>query len=766
MPPQESIYEFKIVPQYQRYYNEDTTYGVYDFTTSDNIPEYVEYKDTLNEYYNENLKQSMLVGKVQQLYIGSEYNVTAKLIFNKKYSSWQYDAINVSAIVPKTSQAQRAFLEAIITQRQADILLEAYPNIVEDTINGNVDNIDLEKTKGIKEYTWNYIKERIINNYVVSDIIALLQPIGVTYSMIKKLLMNYSNSTLLKQELLNNPYILTKIHGLGFKRIDGLALKLKPELRKSNQRTYSFINFFLKDIGDSSGHTWVTFNTLENAVRDNIPECEDLYNEILDIERKTKALLYIDDWTERVGLKYYRNIETNIYSILRELDGYENNWKLDIEKGILEAEQEQGFNFSDEQKVIITEATKHNVTIISGKAGSGKTTISRALLKIYQNANKTIGAAALSAKAAQRITEATGFHASTIHRLLGAVGFNEFKFNCENPLSYDVVLIDESSMINAKIIYDLISALKPGTKLIMSGDCRQLPPIGFGNIFSDLLTLKDSFNIYELTKVHRQAEKSGILTDANLIRDGINPIQQPEFKIIHGELQDMYYMFRDNREALNEIAINMFLKSVKTDGLDEVVIITPRKKDCINSTREINIKIQDALINNQQPCLMRGNLKFKLGAKVIQRANNYDKNVFNGDIGYITSIYEDRCMVTYSNKIIEYTKSELGQIEHAYCLTIHLSQGSGYKTVIVIIDNTHFSLLDSCLLYTAITRSKLKCLLLSEPSAFKKCINQNNSIARQTWLKELNDEIVGFNPNLINRIKTNEYEEFIDDDND
>ncbi|NLE04312.1 MAG: AAA family ATPase [Crenarchaeota archaeon] len=681
---------------------------------------------------------------MQKLYIGSEYNVTAKLNYNSKYKCYQYEPINVAAIIPKTEQQQRIFLESLVTKRQADVLLAAYPNIVEDTINGKMENIDLKKTNGIKEYTWNSIKEKIVNNYVISDILCLLQPLGVTYAMIKKLLMNYGNTALLKEELLENPYILTKIHGLGFKRVDGLALKLKPELIKSNKRIYAFINYYLKEMGEQNGHTWVTFDTLENSVRDNIPECEELYEEILNIERKTKALLHIDDEQKRIGLKYYRDIETSIYNILRELDGFKNEWKLDIEQGIKEAEEELGFELSEEQKVVIKESVNHNIVVISGKAGSGKTTISRALLKIYKNASKTIGAAALSAKAAQRITEATGFHASTIHRLLGAKGFNEFQFNHNNPLPYDVILADEGSMNNARIMYDLISAIKPGAKLIISGDCRQLPPIGFGNIFSDLLELKDKFNIYELTKVHRQAEKSGILTDANMIREGVNPIQQPELKMVRGELQDMYYMFRDNRDALHEIAINMFLKSIETDTVDEVIVITPRKKDCINSTREINIKLQDALIGNDQPYLTRGKLKFKLGAKVMQITNNYEKNIFNGDIGYISEINSNYFIVEYPTKIVQYSKNEIDQIDLAYCLTIHKCQGSGYKTVIAIIDNTHYALLDSCLLYTAITRAKKRCLLLAEPSAFKKCINQNSSIARQTWFKELNDEIAGF----------------------
>jgi exodeoxyribonuclease V alpha subunit len=734
-------------PTYQKYYKEETSWGAYSFITSDDIPECKKYVDYMGDSDIGELNESTIAGRMQQLYIGSDYLVKAKLEYNKNYQCYQYNPINIIAIVPKSIESQRAFLEAIVTPRQANILLEAYPNIIEDTINGRVDNIDLGKTKGIKEYTWNYIKERIINNYIISDILAMLQPLGVTYAMIRKLLMSYSNSALLKQDLIDNPYILTKIHGLGFRKVDGLALKINPDLKVSYKRTYAFIDFYLKDIGESKGHTWVTFNVLESSVRDNIIECEELYKEVLDIERKNPVKIYVDDDKQRISLKYYKDIETSIYGILKELDRYKDEWKLDVEKGIKEAENELGFKLSDEQRKIVEEAVKHNIVIISGKSGTGKTTISRALLKIYKNSNKIISASALSAKASQRITEATGFPASTIHRLLGAVGLNEFRYNHYNPLLHDVILADEGSMNNARIMYDLISAIKPGARLIISGDCKQLPPIGFGNVFSDLLELKDQFNVYELTKVHRQAEKSGILTDANMIREGINPIEQPELKIIHGELQDMYYMFRDSRDALNDIAINMYLKSIKTDGLDDVVIIVPRKKDCINSTSEINMKIQDKLISDKQPYFIKGVMKFKLGAKVIQRVNNYDKNVFNGEIGYIIEINKDKgyFIVEYSGKKISYSKSELGEINLAYALTVHLVQGSEYKVVIMIIDNTHYSLLDSCLLYTAVTRAKQRCLLLAEPSAFKRCIDRNFSISRQTWLKELTNDTINTN---------------------
>jgi exodeoxyribonuclease V alpha subunit len=735
----EKTFEFKVIINGERYYNEDTNYGVYTFTTDDNIPEFDVYKDPFEPTAKE-VKMSVLTGRMQQLYIGSEYTVRAKLELNKKYNSWNYVPTSVTTIMPKTIESQRKFLESLATKNQVDSLLAAYPQIVEEVINGR-DEIDYSKTKWIKQATWEKLKEKIINNYVISDILLLLQPLGVTFNMIKKLINNEPNPELLKKKLLENPYMLTEIPGLGFKRVDDLALKLKPELRLSHQRVYAFLNYYLHEIGDDEGHTWVKIDTLENAIRDNIYECEDLFKEVIELEKANNGLLCFEE--DQVGLKYYKSVEMNIFNILQTLDTYTRCWKIDVEKSIEEAESEQGFKLTQEQKDVVKKATESNVVVISGKAGTGKSTLLRAILKVYKH--YSIGCCALSAKAAQRITEATGRPAMTIHRLLGAMGLNLFTYNHQCPLPYDVVVLDESSMVNARIFYDLVSSVKEGAKIIMCGDNRQLPPIGYANVFSDLLDMKDIFNVNQLTKVMRQAEMSGILSDANKIREGISPIEQPELKIVTGELQDMYYMFRDNREALNNIAIKTYLKTIEDAevGTDEVVIAVPRKKDCINSTQEINIQIQDALFSKDTPYIQRGSLKFRKGAKVMQVVNNYEKNVFNGDIGYIKDIWQDErtgkdyFSVSYKDEIIDYTKSELSQIELAYAMTVHKLQGSGYHTVIGIIDATHYTLLDSCMLYTLITRAKKRCLLLPEPSAFKKCIDNNKSIGRQTWLSQI-----------------------------
>lgn len=746
------VFEFTATITGERYYNEESNWGVYVFSTEDDIPHLKKAIDQLNDEY---LLVSTLCGKVQKLYLGSEYKVKAQVEYNSKYSSYQYKPISVIAQTPKSDKEKLLFLETMIRHDIATQLLEQYPTIIEDIINGKIKKecFDTSSIKGMGSYTFGRLYDNIIDNYVLSDVITMLQPVGVSYAMIKKLISNEPNPSLLKQKLEENPYIITNIRGIGFKKADSLALKIKPEFRKSIYRLTSFIQYYLRECGDNDGHTWISIDELKNSVANEIPECFDLLPQLL----KSNTFLYSNtiNGNEHIGLKYMYDIEINIADILMEkistkIDKFDFSEE-DINKAIETAEKEQGFNYTEEQRNIIIDALKSNVAIISGKAGSGKTTISRAILQAYKDKSMSITCVALSAKAAQRISEATSLPASTIHRALVAEGLDKFHYNHDNPLVTDVVYLDEASMVNARIFYDLLSAIGESTRIIISGDYLQLPPIGYGNIFADTLNNEQSFKSYQLKKVMRQAEKSGILSDANKIREGINPIQKPELKIVHGELQDMFYMFRENREALNNIAIKTFLSSIEKDGLDNVVIVTPRRKDCLNSSAEINKKIQEILLGKEKKYVDKKYIKFYKGAKVIQNVNNYEKKIFNGEMGYIKDIniknvdnnevkmvyveFDDA--VTGDKKVVEYAENEISQLDLAYALTCHKIQGSGFKTVIGIIDNTHYALLDSCMLYTMLTRAKQRCLLLAEPSAFIKCIHTNKNVTRKTWLRDL-----------------------------
>ena len=734
-------YTFQIIPTFEMFYSSDSSFGVYRFTTTTELPNLERIEDIFTQKVTYN---GVLSGRMQKLYLSDTYNVTAKLVYNKKYSSWQYEPIRVEAAVPKTEEQQKAFLKSILTERQADVLISVYPNIVEDIMNGE-DNVDLSLLEGIGEYTYKNIKDKVINNYVISDILAMLQPLGISYNTIKKLESFEPNPVLLKKKLLTNPYILTRIRGFGFKRVDSLALKLNPEIIKSPERLIAYITYYFMEIGETAGHTWVDIATLRDSVRDNVNECYELFDKLIDTDAVSEKPLLKTDEGDKIGLNHYYQIEKYIFEKVMEMKDTTpiSITDEDINEGLKQAEKEQGFELIEEQKNVVLDSFKNNVTIISGKAGVGKTSSVRSILTIYAHAKYQIGCCALSAKAAGVLKESTGFSATTIHRMLGYKGNNQFVHNEDNPLPFDVLVIDEGSMISAEIFYMIFRAIKPTTKIIICGDNGQLPPIGYGNVFNDLLDMREYLNCNELTKVMRQAADSGIIHDANIIREGNNPIDKPQLKLVTGKLQDMTYMFRDDREELNRLAIKAYMGAIKTYGVDDTLIGIPRKKDCINSTAKVNEIIQDLLLPDETNVMKYGTRQYKLGAKIIQRVNNYDKGVFNGDIGYIIDISQQvrdgQKVNTFTvefkeDKKIEYSQSELDQIDLAYAMTIHSLQGSGYKAVIIIIDNTHFALLDNCLLYTAITRAKKKCLLLAEPYAFKKCITTNKTATRQTWL--------------------------------
>ena len=746
---EDEIYKFTAIITYEQYYSDDSTWGVFGFSTTDDIPFFTKPTKAFDPFGDnktpdeENKKMSKLAGKMQHLVVGGEYVVKAKYKKDKKYGD-QYVPIAIYAIIPQSRETQLLFLKSMIPEWMADNLINAYPNVVNDVANGTLKTIDYSLVKGVREITWNKIKEKIINNYLISDIISMLKPIGVTYAMIKKLLSEEPNPVLLKQELEKNPYLMTKIDGIGFKKCDDLALKLKPELIDSTQRLVAFVQYYFKDLGESKGHTWCSEKILRSAISNNVYECCNKVDWLLE----NNEFLHINNG--RIGLKYYYDIEMQIYHLILNKSKLNTTINISdeaIDKAIKHAEEEQGFDYVVEQLDTIHKSLHRTVSLITGKAGTGKTSIMRAIVKAYMENNYMMTASALSAMAAQRITEATEFPAMTIHRTLGCQGLNEFTYNKDNHMITDVAFLDEGSMVNASLFLHWLEAIGDNTRIIISGDHKQLPPIGFGNVFSDLIEMFDDSVVSKLVKPMRQAEKSGILVDANKIRENINPISEKlQPRIIHGELQDMYYMFRTNRQSLFNIAVKTFIKSVESDGIDNVVIAVPRRKDCLNSTTEINKIIQNELLGDVLQSIDGFDTTFKLGAKVMQTVNDYDKNVFNGEIGYVTKISErydgkkkeEYCEVTYTDifgkdKIIEYTKKELAALDLAYAMTVHKLQGAGRKTVIGIIDNTHHQLLDNCMLYTLLTRAKKRCLLLAEPEAFLQCIRTSHN-NRNTWM--------------------------------
>ena len=256
------------------------------------------------------------------------------------------------------------FLQSIISPWIAENLIIAYPNVVNDVANGTLKEINYDLVKGVRELTWNRIKDKIINNYLISDIITMLKPLGITYTMIKKLLTDEPNPALLKQQLEENPYVLTKINGLGFKKVDDLALKLKPELINTTERLVAFVKYYFTDLGESSGHTWCSIKILKSAISNIVPECADKTDWLLE----NNEFLHISE--DRVGLKYYHDVEMQIYNTLLEKTKKQTDINISDEKiqqAIKHAEEEQGFQYVVEQLDTINKSLHRTISLITGK---------------------------------------------------------------------------------------------------------------------------------------------------------------------------------------------------------------------------------------------------------------------------------------------------------------------------------------------------------------------------------------------------------------
>lgn len=761
------IFEFEMKPIRELYYNEQNFYSISVIELDEELPG--TEKDKINNKYT-----TKLVGRSVPLSTSSKYKVTAKFIFNEKYG-YQYEIVSIKPIVSEESQStlNNSYLQAIITPNQYETLNNAYPNIVQNLLDDPNFEPDYTKLKGIKQKSWEKIREKILKYQQIGDILALLVPLGVSSNMIDKLVSYEPNVDILKTKLKSNPYEFTRIQGFGFLTVDKLALKINPGLATSSFRVAACTRHVLEEEA-MNGYLWVSIQDFGKDFCKIIPpgapefnECFKHVKDLIQVEREltkdnNSTLLHVVD--DVIGLQKYYNIEESIWKYLKRLN---NTTNYEPNRSLEEAIEETNNYFStadrrveltDEQISAIKSTIKNKVVIITANAGAGKTVCIKGILNLFRNYN--VATAALSGKAARRIEEATGVPSNTIHRLLEWQVDGGFARNEDNPLNVDLIILDECSMIDDILLLNLLKAMPAEAKLVLVFDDAQLSPIGAGSPAKDLLS--SNLCINRLTKIHRQAESSGIKLDANKIRKNQDiftdeDIDYDEFgnrfitsPVIHGTDKDMeIYMYTDSKMSQDKIfqqAYDLYFDLLReNDGnVDKVTIVVP-KKDGVNSTRNFNNRIQERLLGREPSELVikesdDGKYKvFKKGARVIQRnVNDYERNVMNGEIGIIENISEKFCTLNFDNgeKIVQMPKPLMRNMELAYAITVHSMQGSECENVIAILDNSHYILLDCALFYTAVTRAQKKCYLLMQPSAYKNALLKNKT-ERRTYLKDI-----------------------------
>lgn len=616
----------------------------------------------------------------------------------------------------------------------------------------------LVEVKGISERIAQQITDQMIEKREIREAFLFLQKYGITNTLAVKIYEKYGMGmySILKE----NPYRLAEdIQGVGFRLADEIAEKIGIHT-DSDYRIRSGILYTLLQ-ASLEGHMFLPMRVLVRRSADllQVPE-EAIRAQIQNLHMDHKVVVKkTTDEPEVYAFSYYY-AELNCARMLRELNVLMESELLDSEEKRIETIlqrilKEQGLELDELQKNAVLECVKHGIMILSGGPGTGKTTTINTIIRYFDEEGMDILLAAPTGRAAKRMTEATGYEARTIHRMLEINGGMEdgsrarFERNGENPLEADVVIIDEMSMVDIYLFQSLLEAVSVGTRLILVGDVDQLPSVGPGQVLQDLIESK-SFPTVMLKKIYRQAGESDIVMNAHRINMG-------QKIALNNKSKDFFFLPRNDVQVIYKHMIQLITEKlpryVEAEPYD-IQVLTPMRKGSLG-VETLN-EILQRYLNPADPSKqehMTGERIFREGDKVMQIKNNYQleweivsqygiridsgSGVFNGDIGTIRRIREESSTVQVEydeHRLVEYTFSQLDEIELAYAITIHKSQGSEYPAVLLPLLSGPKMLMNRNLLYTAVTRARKCVTILGSQEVVDGMIENENQYHRYTGL--------------------------------
>ncbi len=562
----------------------------------------------------------------------------------------------------------------------------------------------------------------------IKEVMVFLQGHGVSTAFAAKIYRKYEKESIAKVK--ENPYQLADdIWGIGFKTADSIASKMGYE-KNDPRRCRSGILYALNELAEE-GHVYAEPEQLVEAATKLLEAEETPVRQALASMMEAKDVIADNDV---VYLPPFYHAENGSAKRLQSLlaDTSLSNSDIAAEPEAEYGVKSGGIVYDEVQQAAIQQALDSKVMVLTGGPGTGKTTTTQGIIAAFKARQMSILLAAPTGRAAKRMTEATGMEAKTIHRLLEYNPMDGYKRNDENPLEGDALIVDECSMIDILLFYNLMKAIPSNMRLILVGDIDQLPSVGAGNVLRDIID-SQQIPVVRLTRIFRQAQSSRIVMNAHAINAGHFP------NIKNGLNTDFFFINQEDADEMVKLIIGLVRDRLpKKYGYPpkEIQVLTPMQRGTVGAGN-LNIELQNAL-NPTGPSLARGGYTFRQGDKVMQIRNNYDKNVFNGDIGYITAVdtNERTLTVTFDSRLVEYDITELDEIVLAYAVTIHKSQGSEFPVVVMPVTMKHFVMLQRNLIYTGITRAKKICVLVGTTKALAYAIKQNTVSKRNTKLKE------------------------------
>ncbi|HCV84332.1 MAG TPA: ATP-dependent RecD-like DNA helicase [Alistipes putredinis] len=668
-----------------------------------------------------------LVGNLLEVPVGSVLLCRGEWKVDKRYGS-QFVAATWEETMPATVYGIEKYLGSGLVKgigpRFARAIVQRFGTETIDIIETEIErlyevpNIGRKRVAKIRE-SWEKQKD-------IKNVMLFLQGYGVSTAYAAKIYREYGKESI--DKVRENPYRLADdIWGIGFKTADGIAAKMGYE-KEDPRRCRSGILYTLGQLSDE-GHVYAGEEQLvktagqlleagETAIRDTLAgmlQAEDL---ILD-----KDAIYLPPF-------YHAECGTS-----RRLRDLAESTGRSLFDGLFDPSSltaETGIEYDEVQLAAIRQAVTSKVMVLTGGPGTGKTTTTQGIIAALKKAGLRVLLAAPTGRAAKRMSEATGMEAKTIHRLLEYNPQDGYKRNDENPLEGDALIVDECSMIDILLMNNLLKAVPVGMRLVFVGDIDQLPSVGAGNVLRDVID-SQRIPVVRLVRIFRQAQKSRIVMNAHTINQGRFPDTS------NGRDTDFFFMREDDPERAAETIVRLVkerLPRAYRESPDRIQVLTPMQRGVVGAAN-LNLLLQQAL-NPSGPSLGRGGYTYRQGDRVMQLRNNYAKEVFNGDLGYIREVDTEERMLTvdFDGKKVEYDVTELDELTLAYATTIHKAQGSEYPIVVMPVLMTHFVMLQRNLIYTGITRAKKICVLLGAAKALAYAVRNVSVLKRNTRLKE------------------------------
>ena len=719
------------------------------------------------------------VGEMSGIYAGEEVKIIGTWSTHPIYGK-QIKVEMLERSMPKTVQGMEKYLASgVIKGIGAKTAKKIVKHFGLDTFRIiEEEPLVLAQINGISEKKAQEIGEVFHAQYELRRAMLFLQEYGITPTFAIKIYKQYKDKT--TEVVKNTPYrLVDDIYGIGFRKADEIAAKVGIA-RDDPHRMKTGILYLLTSFSNN-GHTYMPRPKLmEEAVKLLMPETYNMntnislygenFGEMPDYEHPLieNALIELA-MSKQIIIKNYEEVTCVFLAFLYHSEQavarklidlatlYQKDTTVDVEKELIKTQKELKIELVEEQKEAVRNVLSNGVTVVTGGPGTGKTTTINAILHMLEKAGEDVLLAAPTGRAAKRMSEATGMEAQTIHRLL-EIGYMKedsnrqmFNRNEENPIEADVLIVDEMSMVDINLMNALLKAVVEGQRLVLIGDADQLPSVGAGNVLKDVIR-SGRIPVVRLIQIFRQASQSAIVMNAHRINKG-------EYPIMNEKGTDFFFMKRGNQEEVKDTIIELVTTRLPKyqgfDSLKDIQILVPMRKGAIG-VNELNKALQNAVNphHDLKPEKEYRGMLFREGDKVMQIKNNYNTpwkilgktgmsidegtGVFNGDCGIITAIKEDEelVVVTFEDaKVVEYEFNQLDELELAYAVTIHKSQGSEYPVVILPLHSGPPMLLSRNLLYTAVTRAKKMVVGVGLVETVERMVDNNREIERYSSLE-------------------------------